>query len=128
MPHRVYIELTVLLAIDAAITCNCFFNYQMFSVINLTSSSTWVRCILDVAFFDKVTRWPEADQWFSPSTQVSSENKIDLHDILIEILLKVTLNNNTTHHNPLFRILVTFSMFADKPGSGIFTPENCSPV
>jgi hypothetical protein len=45
----------------------------------------------DTTLCDKVCQWLATDQWFSPSTLVSSANKTDLHDIT-GILLKVALN------------------------------------
>jgi len=49
--------------------------------------------VLDTTLCDKVCQWLATDRWFSPSTLVSSTNKIDHHDIT-EILLKVALNTN----------------------------------
>jgi hypothetical protein len=43
--------------------------------------------------------WLATGQWFSPSTSVSSTNKIDRQDIT-DILLKLALTNNTPKHTP----------------------------
>ena len=58
------------------------------------SRSRW--CVLDTTLCDKVCKWLAACRWISRSTGVSSTNKTDRHDI-IEILLKVSLNNRITN-------------------------------
>ena len=54
----------------------------------------WGRGLLDTTLGDKDCHWLVAGQWFSPCTLVSSNNKIDCHEIT-EILLKVELNSIT---------------------------------
>jgi hypothetical protein len=53
-------------------------------------SLSW-QVVLDTTLCDKVCQWLAAGLWFSLSTQVSSTNKTDCHDIA-EILLKVAFN------------------------------------
>jgi hypothetical protein len=62
----------------------------------LSPLTLWVRTplrwgALDTTLCDKVCQWRATGQWFSPSTQVSSNNKTDRRDIT-EILLKEALS------------------------------------
>jgi hypothetical protein len=54
--------------------------------------------------------------WFSPGTPVSSTNKIDRHDILTEIFLKVALNTINQTKPPRHFLLKACS----KPGSVMY--------
>ena len=47
--------------------------------------------VLDITLCDKVCQWLATGCWFSPGTQVSSNNKADCHNIT-KLLLKVALN------------------------------------
>ena len=66
--------------------------------------------VLDTTLCDEVCQWLTVSQCFSPGTPVSSNNKMDCHNIT-EILLKVALNTITPglyigdeleyHYNPV---------------------------
>jgi hypothetical protein len=71
--------------------------------------------VLDTTLCDKVCQWLATDQWFSPSTPITSTNITDRHDIT-EILLKMalnTINQSAFHLNiHIYHVLVrSFSKF-----------------
>ena len=92
---RMVVEFTTTYAISAYQHCCCEFE----------SISFRARC---TTLCDQVWQWLATGWWFSPGTPISFTNKTDRHDI-IEILLKVALNNIKQKSKQTFTIMFTLA-------------------
>ena len=71
------------------------YNYlcnQCLSPLTLSVQTPLRRGVFDTTLCDKICQWLATGQWFSLGTPVSSTNKIDCHNVIYEILLKVALS------------------------------------
>jgi hypothetical protein len=75
--------------------------------LNIRLAISSFRISICTTLSDEICQWLATGRWFSPSTQVSSINKTDRHDIT-EILLKVALNTikQTNKHRSLVYVFI----------------------
>ena len=75
--------------------------------LNIRLAISSFRISICTTLSDEICQWLATGRWFSPSTQVSSTNKTDRHDIT-EILLKVALNTikQTNKHRSLVYVFI----------------------
>ena len=75
--------------------------------LNIRLAISSFRISICTTLSDEICQWLATGRWFSPSTQVSSTNKTDRHDIT-EILLKVALSTikQTNKHRSLVYVFI----------------------
>ena len=94
------IELNIRFAISSVLINNSV-------KLNIRLAISSFRISICTTLSDEICQWLATGRWFSPSTQVSSTNKTDRHDIT-EILLKVALNTikQTNKHRSLVYVFI----------------------
>jgi hypothetical protein len=80
--------------------------------IRFIKSCSSVRCVLNTTLCDKICQWIAAGLWFSPSTPISSTNKIDSYDITEKLnSLKLYFQWMSSDDLPFCYIIYLFVLF-----------------